>query len=124
MLDDRMPHVTNIVELAPRRTPIRIAMTVMRIGHEWAICPFFGKCDGVLVLEPGQTSPEFHRNERRTPPSLCDLIIATRPQGLVCGYVGEPEKDKLREAGIDVRLGSCLDSLDQIVACFCDLPHA
>lgn len=105
-------------------TELRTAVTVMNSGAEPVLCPFFGKCDGLLVLDTASSSTEFCPNEHRTPESLCDLIVEAKPDRLVCGYIGEDEKKRLRAAGIDVRLGSCDCSIDELSACFLDLPEA
>jgi len=52
------------------------------------------------------------------------LILATGVDGLVCGFIGEPEIRRLRAAGIDVRLGSGRCSVEELVASFCTLPKA
>lgn len=101
-----------------------IAVTVMDPGSGPVPCAFFGKCDGIVVLDTATGAREFHRNPPRTPQSLCDLILATGVDGLVCGFIGEPEIRRLRAAGIDVRLGSGRCSVDGLVACFRDLPQA
>lgn len=102
----------------------RTAVTVMDSGSGPALCPFFGKCDGILLLDTDTGTKEFLRNPPRTPESLCDLILAAKPGRLVCGFVAEPEKRRLRAAGIDVRLGSCTCSPDHLAAGFCDLAEA
>lgn len=102
----------------------RIAVTVMDFGSGLAPCPFFGKCDGIIVLDADTGVREFHANPPRTPGSLCDLILARHVDGLVCGFVAEPEILRLRAAGIDVRLGSGRCSVEELAECFCRLPHA
>jgi len=106
------------------RPPSRIAVTVMDFGSGPAPCPFFGKCDGIVVLDTGTGVRAFHGNPPRTPESLCDLILASDVDGLVCGFIAESEMRRLRAAGIDVRLGSGRCSVEELAACFCDLPQA
>ncbi len=103
---------------------LRIAL--LGIGsHEAASpCPFFGKCDGFLLLDPAGHSAEFHPNKPRTADALCDLIVRSGANAVICGFIGEADKRKLLAAGIDVRLGSCACSVDDLVASFCDLPPA
>jgi predicted Fe-Mo cluster-binding NifX family protein len=102
----------------------RTALLVMHSDREMALCPFFGKCDGVLVIDPHEKSQEFHANEQHTAMAICDLILKTDAGRLVCGFVGEPEKQRLRAAGIDVRLGSCACAVEDLAAAFDDLPRA
>lgn len=107
-----------------RRAESRIAITVMDSASGLALCPFFGRCDGILLLVADTETTEFLRNPPRTADSLCELLLTTRPDGLVCGFIGEPEKQKLQAAGIDVRIGSCACPPRQLAATFRDLPHA
>ncbi len=100
------------------------AVTVIDDGSKQMFCPFFGKCDGVLLIDSNTGSRKILRNECHTVESFCQLVMKARPSRLICGFVGEVEKRKLRTAGIDVRLGSFACSLDELVACFCDLPAA
>ncbi|MGE0333950.1 MAG: NifB/NifX family molybdenum-iron cluster-binding protein [Gammaproteobacteria bacterium] len=106
------------------RPASRIAVTVMDVGSGLAPCPFFGKCDGIVVLDSNTGAREFHGNPSRTPKTLCDVILASGADGLVCGFVAEPEILRLRAAGIDVRVGSGRCSVDELATCFCDLPPA
>lgn len=105
-------------------TAIRTAVTVMNSTTDPTLCPFFGKCDGIVIIDAASGSKVFHPNVCRTPQSLCDLIEAAEPDRVVCGYIGETEKRRLRAAGIDIRLGSCTCSIDELSACFQDLPEA
>lgn len=99
----------------------RIAITVMRSGPSRMLCPFFGKCDGIWIADAGTGATEFRSNPERTAAALCDLILAARPARLICGFVGDAEKQRLRAVGIDVRLGSCACTIEELVACFDDL---
>jgi hypothetical protein len=69
-------------------------------------------------------SMEFHHHDRSDAKSLCDLILALNPEALVCGFIGEPEKQRLSAAGIEVRLGCCSCSIDELFAGFHCLPRA
>lgn len=102
----------------------RIAVTVMDLGAGPVPCPFFGKCDGIVVIDTATGAHEFHRNPPRTPDSLCDLILASGVNGLVCGFIAEPVISRLRAAGIDIRWGSGSLAVDELVARFHDLPEA
>ena len=102
----------------------RTAITVMNSSVEPVLCPFFGKCDGILILDGAGGIREYHPNENRTPSALCDLIVSTRPDRLVCGYVSGAERQRLRNAGIDVRLGTCAATVQELSAGFFDLPEA
>ncbi|SMF27903.1 Predicted Fe-Mo cluster-binding protein, NifX family [Tistlia consotensis] len=106
------------------RSGLRIAVTVMGAGSGPAPCPFFGKCDGIVVTDTESGAREFHQNPLRTPATLCDVILASGVDGLVCGFIAPPEVARLRAWGIDVRMGSGRCSVDELVQCFCDLPEA
>jgi predicted Fe-Mo cluster-binding NifX family protein len=100
------------------------AVTVMDGGSDPMLCPFFGKCDGLLLIDADSGRKKFLPNEHRTAVSFCQLVVKASPDRLICGFIGEPEKRNLQAAGIDVRLGSLTYSVDELVACFCDLPAA
>lgn len=105
------------------KTTPKTAMLVINSRLGPVLCPFFAKCDGVLLVDERGRSTEFHQHNRSDAKSLCDLILALRPRALVCGFIGEAEKRRLGSAGIDVRLGSCSCSIDELVAGFRDLPR-
>lgn len=83
-----------------------------------------GKCDGILVIDPFEGLTDFLQNEHHTADALCDLIVKSGVVRLVCGFISSPDKDRLRFAGIDVRLGSCASSTKGLVANFAELPEA
>ena len=60
--------------LALREQSRPTALLVMRANGEVALCPFFGKCDGLLVIGPNGESRKFHANTQRTAEAMCDLI--------------------------------------------------
>lgn len=107
----------------PAQPAFRTAVTVMNAGSVPVLCPFFGKCEGILLIDSRTNAREFHPNPERTAASLCALIAKESPERLICGFIASPERDKLRAKGIDVRTGSCSCSIDELTACFCDLPE-
>jgi hypothetical protein len=96
----------------------------MNSGSVSLLCPFFGKCDGVLLIDAADDSRDFYPGDRAGAKSMCDLILEIKPAQCICGFIDEPEKEKLRAAGIDVRLGSCNCSVNELVASFSSLPKA
>ena len=88
------------------------------------LCPFFGKCDGILFIDNSAHYREFQPNTTRTAAGLCDLLLTWHPRRLICGFVGWSEKARLRAAGIDVRLGSCRSPVEHLQSCFDELPAA
>lgn len=102
----------------------RTAVLVINSGSESLLCPFFGKCDGILLINAADGSKEFHPRDRAGTKPFCDVILELKPRQLICGFIDEPENEKLRAAGIDVRLGSCNCPVDELVSSFSSLPKA
>ncbi len=105
-------------------SPVLTGVTVMKDGVDYALCPFFGKCDGLLVIEPTALKVTFIPNANRDPESLSDLILAAKIKHLICGFIPDTERKKLRRAGIDVRCGSCACTVDELIVDFANLPEA
>ena len=42
------------------------AVTVMRSGADYMLCPFFGKCDGLLTVSTGTIAVRFIPNPLRS----------------------------------------------------------
>ena len=108
----------------PDRRPFLTAVTVMNAAATPTLCPFFGRCEGVLFIDSATGSRIFHPNAERTAETLCALLLEEAPERLICGFIGDAERDKLRAAGIEIRMGSCSCSVDELTTCFCDLPEA
>lgn len=88
------------------------------------LCPFFAKCDGLLIVDLDSDIQTFYANAARTQQSTCDLILTSGVTRVICGFIAEPERKKLSEAGIDVRVASCQRSVEELVAGFDRLPRA
>lgn len=110
--------------LASHEPSHRTALLVMRANHETVLCPFFSKCDGLLIIDPDSGSREFHTKRQHSVEAMCDLILKTGTHRLVLGFVGGPAALKLRAAGIDIRLGSCACPVEDLALGFDDLPTA
>jgi predicted Fe-Mo cluster-binding NifX family protein len=111
--------------LALPRSAGRVAVLVMMVTDgASALCPFFGKCDGFLVIDRASDVREFYPNEDRTADSLCDLIVKSGAGQLVCGFIPEPAKRRLRSGGIDIRLGACTLSVEELVQSASEFPEA
>lgn len=100
------------------------AVTVMRNGDVYELCPFFGKCDGLLIVAFVGAPVEFIANPTRDAKHLADLILESNAAQLICGFIPEAERTRLSAAGIDVRLGSCACDVDELVVEFSNLPRA
>lgn len=102
---------------------VRTAVLVMNTGHGLTLCPVFAKCDGVLLIEP-DGSRRYFPNTEGTARSLSELVLNARSDRLLCGFIGTAEKEVLRAAGIDIRVGSCACSVEELVTSFSTLPEA
>lgn len=96
----------------------------MQSGGESVLCPFFGKCDGVLILDPDSGSREFHPNSDHSTETVCDVILKTGVRRVVLGFIAGPAARKLRAGGVDMRLGSCACNVEELAMCFDSLPRA
>jgi hypothetical protein len=123
MLNARRDLVADAASGSPAAAE-RTAVLVMNSGSTALLCPFFGKCVGVLLIDAADGSREFHPRDRSGSKSMCELLLELKPLHLICGFVSEPEWKKLRVAGIDVRLGSCNCPIDELVRSFSSLPKA
>jgi hypothetical protein len=102
----------------------RIAVLVMTSGSMSLLCPFFSKFDGVLLHNAADGSREFHPRDPSGARSMCDLILELKPDQMICGFIAATETQRLRGAGIDVRLGSCSCAIDELLASISTLPRA
>lgn len=112
------------ISASAQRNSDLTALLVMHLNEEPVLCPFFGKCEGVLVVDPHSGCQSFYANTERTPDAACALVLKTGARRLISGFINDLAAEKLRGAGIDVRLGSCGCSISDLVACFPDLPRA
>ncbi len=101
-----------------------IGVLVSRTRKKNALSPFFAKADGLLIVDPITHAIEFQKNDERTSGSICALILASGAKRLVCGFIAKPERDRLSELGIDIRLGSCASRVESLVRQFATLPTA
>jgi len=102
----------------------RTAVMVMNSASVPLLCPFFNKCDGVLLHNASDGSTDFHPRDRSGAKSMCDLLLELKPDRIICGFIGGPEMQRLRGTGIDIRLGSCNYSIDELLDSFSKLPNA
>ena len=99
-----------------------VALLVMSARTETALCPFFGKCDGLLVIDPETGARVFQANTGHTAEAMCDMILKSGVNRLILGFIAGPAARKLHAAGVDIRLGSCACAVDDLAARFDDLP--
>jgi hypothetical protein len=101
-----------------------IALLVILVDGKATLCPFFAQCDGVLVFDPESGRSEFLPKARRTGDAMCEQILATGVRRLVLGFIPGLAAQRLRAAGIDIRLGSCTCAVEELAASFDRLPAA
>lgn len=101
-----------------------IGVLVSRTRKKTVLSPFFAKADGLLIIDPITHAREFQNNAERTSDSTCALILASGTTRLVCGFIAKPDRDRLSELGVDIRLGSCALRIDSLVREFETLPTA
>ncbi|MEW5704186.1 MAG: hypothetical protein AB1781_06315 [Pseudomonadota bacterium] len=106
----------------PSSAPSRIAITVVNSYATLTLCPFFGKCGGILLIDLLAGTKEFYRSPSRSSESMLQLILGLKPEGLICGFITDTERRHLQEAGIDVRIGSCSRPADKLADSFHTLP--
>ncbi|MEQ1945316.1 hypothetical protein ABMA32_23120 [Mesorhizobium sp. VNQ89] len=101
-----------------------VALLVSRSRQRTLLCPFFAKCDGLLLIDPLSPVREFRPNRERTSEAICELILGSGATKLVCGFIGTAERERLAASGIDIRVGSCARSVASLVREFNALPSA
>lgn len=100
-----------------------IVVTVMRVGPDCVLSPFFAKSDGILLVAPGGAEPTYLAAEMRNSASLCRLLTKTCAKRLVCGFITGQARNSLLFAGFDVRIGSCASPIQSLLADYDDLPE-
>lgn len=109
-------------EITPSRA--RYALTIMEKDGQRQLSPFFGYCDGILLISQDDGSQSYHRNKTRTAKFVCQRILSLQPDAVICGHIPQEETAKLRAQGIEVRLGSCAMAIPELINCFNQLPVA
>lgn len=98
-------------------------MLVARVEKRLILSPFFSKSEGVVVVDLTTNKRRFYSNPNRTAEATRDLILATGAKKLVCGYIGLGDHDALAAAGIDIRIGSCVQPMTVFISSFSTLPR-
>ena len=100
-------------------------MLVARGRRKAMLSPFFAKCDGVLLIDPGEAQKhQFRANRERTGEATCNLVLATGITKLICGFIDEADRSRLSAHGVDIRLGSCSRPVTVLAREFNVLPKA
>ena len=99
-----------------------VAIVVTHSGGSFSLSPFFNRSDGLLLIDTGAGAREFRQRQGATGGDLAAMLMEIKPQKLICGFVRPPDEKRLRKSGVDVRLGSCARSIDDLTANFDRLP--
>lgn len=110
--------------ISPLRQPPPIAILVVVSGNRVMLSPFFAKSDGLLVLDLAAATRSFQPNNQRTGQATCGLVLRSGVNRFICSFVAVPERDRLLEAGLDVRIGSCSCPVVDLARDFDGLPTA
>jgi len=102
------------------RTGVMVAMR----AEGPILCPFFARCDGVVVFSADGAIETFPAGSASGERSICDVITESGIERLVCGFIADPYHALLRARGVDVRLGSCREAIAALAARFDTLPSA
>lgn len=102
------------------RTGVMVAMR----AEGPILCPFFARCDGLVVFSADGAIETIPADPACGECSICDVIAESGIERLVCGFIAEPYRALLRARGVDIRLGSCREAIAALAAGFDALPSA
>lgn len=103
---------------------VRTGVVVAMRAEGPILCPFFARCDGLVVFSADGAIETIAADPACEECSICDVIADSGVQRLVCGFIGEPYRTLLRARGVDIRLGSCREAVAALAAGFDALPSA
>ncbi len=102
----------------------RIALTVHHARPDAHLSPFFGKAQGLVVLDPALSERIYLPNAGWSADWVCATLLSSGVRRLICSYVDGRSMRRLGRAGIDVRLGPCSRPAESLVDRFRHLPAA
>ena len=102
---------------------MKTAVTISGDDVSPRLAPFFAHCSAVLISN-GTGMVATIDNSARSSEEVCNIILDQEVGRLICGFIPEGSKELLLKAGVDVRLGSCVRSVSELVQDFLNLPVA
>lgn len=102
---------------------MKTAVTISSGAMSPTLAAFFAHCDAVLISD-GDGDERVITNQGRRGDDVCQIVLAQRAHRLICGFIPEDCKQRLREAGVDIRLGSCSQPVFDLIVNFGQLPFA
>ena len=83
------------------------ALTLSSESDEVPLSPFFARCRWVAFLDLESGGVRRVQNRLRSAEFLVERILAEMPGRLICGFIDARSARRLRDSGIDLRLGPC-----------------
>ena len=102
----------------------RIALTVHHARPDAHLSPFFGKAQGLVILDPALSDRIYLPNAGWSADWVCATLLSSGVGRLICSYVDGRSMRRLGRAGIDVRLAPCSQPAVSLVDQFQRLPTA
>ncbi len=102
----------------------RVALTVHSSRPDAPLSPFFGKAQGLLVIDQQGSEQTFLPNLGWNADWVCATLFAHEIKRLICAYIDGKSARRLDRAGIDARLAPCSQPALGLVARFDWLPKA
>lgn len=93
----------------------RVALTVHSDHPDAPLSPFFGKAQGLVILDPTVPERAFLPNVGWSADWVCEALFASGVRRLICSYIDDRSMRRLDRAGIDVRLAPCSQPAKSLV---------
>lgn len=116
--------MAGLISAPSSRDTVRTGVMVAMSESGPKLCPFFARCDGLVVFSADAPTEILSADPSSSPSSMCELIEKSGVQRLICGFIAEPCRTRLRARGVDIRLGSCRETIAVLAARFDTLPAA
>lgn len=101
-----------------------VALTVHHARPDAPLSPFFGKAQGLVILDPALPERTYLPNAGWSADWVCVTLLASGVRQLICSYIDRRSMRRLGRANIDVRLAPCSRPAVSLVDQFQHLPAA
>jgi predicted Fe-Mo cluster-binding NifX family protein len=102
----------------------KVALTVHHNRLDAPLSPFFGKAQGLVILDPALPERTYLPNAGWSADWVCVTLLAHGVRHLICAYIDGRSMRRLERAGIDVRLAPCSRPAESLVDQFQSLRTA